>query len=111
MNILIVSVDQHPLQLVEAETDSDQRRALKRALRELLQALLTGHKIATIFEEQSPDKMTIACELASQNDPAIPWHSINMTDDERRAANIFDALRDRPGRADWNWNNMPPKWI
>lgn len=95
MNILIISID-HSFQIVEEEIDSAQLRTQKRALRELLQIYLAGHKVAMIFEESSPSQVSIADRLASHNDPAILWHNINMTNDERQAAGILDALENRP---------------
>jgi hypothetical protein len=101
MNILIVSID-HYLQLLEAETDSETLRASKLNLRKLLQLRIAGGNLTMIFEESSPTKSTIAAQLASQSDPEIPWRNIIMTEDERRAAGIFDALRNRPGHPDWD---------
>jgi hypothetical protein len=109
VNILIVSVLDHKSQFVETETDSAQLRAQKVALREPLESHLAEHKITAINEEWSRAEMTIAHQVASRNEPAIPWHNIDMTDDERRAAGIFDAQRNRPGHADWS--DMPPSWI
>jgi hypothetical protein len=43
----------------------------------------------------------IASQLTNRNDPAIPWFNIVMTEDQRKAAGIFDALRNRPGRPEW----------
>jgi hypothetical protein len=107
MNILIIPVENHDLQLAETETDLDWHSAVKRGLREFLQVHLIERKIAVIFEEQSPEKLTIARQLASQNDSALPWQSINMTDDERRAAGIFDELRKRPYRHVWEDGPTP----
>lgn len=100
MNIFIVSID-HYLQLLEAETDSETLRASKLNLRKLLQLRIAEGNLTMIFEESSPSKSTIAAQLASQNDPEIPWRNIIMTEAERRDAGIFDALRNRPGHPDW----------
>jgi hypothetical protein len=107
MNVLIVSID-HYLQLLEADTDSETLRASKLDLRELLRFRLSKGNVAMIFEESAPAKSTIAAQLASQNQPAIPWRNIIMTEGERRAAGIFEALRNRPGHP--NWDDME-YWI
>jgi hypothetical protein len=46
--------------------------------------------------------MTIACQLAGQGTPPIPWHNIIMTEDERKEAGIFEELKNRPARLDLN---------
>ncbi len=110
MNILIISID-HSFQIVEEEIDSAQLRTQKRALHEFLQIYLAGHKVAMIFEESSPSKVSIANRLASQNDPSIPWRNINMTDDERQAANILDKLKNRPYHYEREPGNLVPSEI
>jgi hypothetical protein len=110
MNIFIISID-HSFQIVEEEIDSAQLRTQKRALRELLQIYLAEHKVAMIFEESSPSKVSIAHRLASHNDPSIPWHNINMTDDERQAANILDELKNRPYHYEREPGNLVPSEI
>jgi hypothetical protein len=76
---------------------------------ELLKSYLASHKVAAILEEWSRTEMTIAHQLSCQNEPAIPWQNIDMTDDERRAAGIFNVQWYRPGHPDWS--EMPPSWI
>jgi hypothetical protein len=99
MNVIIISID-HYLQLLEADTDSESLRASKTRLREILKAYFPGRRVVEIFEESSPRKESIAAQLAGQLDPQVPWHNISMTEEERRAAGIFEALLDRPGRPD-----------
>jgi hypothetical protein len=109
MKLLMVSVDDHAVQVAEAETDTTQLRAAKRALKERLLSLLGEEEISVILEEWPRPEMTIARDIAGDRQPAMSWHNIDMTDDERRAAGIFDEQRNRPGHADWS--DMPPSWI
>jgi len=97
MRALIISID-HFLQLVESSSDSKTRRERKTALRELLLTKLRDHRFSAIFEESDPRELTIAQELANEQNPKIPWHNIMMSLDERRTAGIFDALKNRPSR-------------
>lgn len=99
MTVCIISID-HYLQYVEAETDSEVLRASKERLRAILEEMLSTGTIGVIFEESSPTKPSIAQELAERD--GIPWHNICMTTEERVAAGIFDALRNRPGSPDWD---------
>jgi hypothetical protein len=88
------------LQYVEADTDSEALRVLKVNLRAILAERLGTRTVGAIFEESSPDKPSIAQELAATN--GIPWHNICMTKEERVAAGIYDALQNRPGSPDWD---------
>lgn len=99
MNVIIISID-HSLQLLEAETDSQTLRASKSRLRAILEEQFAGGRVAEIFEELSPRKESIAAKLAGQRDPKVPWQNINMSEAERRAAGIYEALLNRPGRPD-----------
>jgi hypothetical protein len=99
MNVIFISID-HYLQLVEAETDSESLRTSKTRLREILKEQLAGRRVAAIFEESSPRKDSIAAQIAGQRDPRVPWHNISMTEEERRAAGIYEALLNRPGGPD-----------
>jgi hypothetical protein len=109
MTVVIISID-HYLQLLEAATDSEALHASKAALRKLIQTRLAQGQVEIIFEESSPTKPTIALQLASQGDPPIPWQNIVMTEDERRAVGIFEALRNRPGTPVWDDDGMD-YWI
>jgi hypothetical protein len=53
-----------------------------------------------IAEESKRGKVTIAFLLANAADPKIPWKNISMTDAERDAAGITEALKHRPGHPD-----------
>jgi len=99
MTVCIISID-HYFQYVEAETDPQVLRALKERLRGVLEQVLSTSTIGIVFEEPSPNKASIAQELAQK--AAIPWLNTCTTTDERIAAGIFDALRNRPGSPDWD---------
>jgi hypothetical protein len=101
MIILIVAID-HKIQLTEDPSDKIDRRKLKLTLRALLEAHLAKHEVSAVFEESVPEDMTIAHQLAHQRKPKIPWDSIFMTEAERKAEGIFEALRKRPYRYDPN---------
>ena len=97
MTILIVSID-HKIQLIEHPNDKPARRKLKFALRSLVNATIATHIVSAIFEESLPKKMTIARQIADQTVPKIDWESIIMTDNERKAESILEALDKRPWR-------------
>ena len=99
MTVCIISID-HYLQYVEADTDSEALRTLKVNLRAILATRLGTGAVGAIFEESSPDKPSIAQELAVSN--GISWHNICMTKEERVEAGIYDALLNRPGSPDWD---------
>jgi hypothetical protein len=99
MMFCIVSID-HYLQYVEEDSDSEALRALKERLRAILEERLGRGTVETIFEESSPAKPSIAQELAAAS--GIPWHNICMTTEERVAAGIYDALRNRQSSPDWD---------
>ena len=107
MNVLIVSVENHTTQMLEAQTDTPHLRARKLALKELLESQLAEGKTPVILEEWSRLGMTIAHQLACRNEPAILWRNIDMNDDERRAAGIFDEQNDRPQRPVFSEGPMP----
>jgi hypothetical protein len=111
MDILIISID-HSLQLIETETDSASLRIQKSTLLEMLQTFLREKRIAHIFEESDIAAITIAQRLSAKNQPFIPWTNIVMTEEERKAAGIFDALRLRPGHPDFHdLQDGMPTWI
>ena len=107
MNVLIVSVENHTTQMLEAQTDAPHLRARKLALKERLESHIAEGKTSAILEEWSREEMTIAHQLARRNEPAILWRNIDMTDDERRAKGIFDEQDDRPQRLVFNDGPMP----
>lgn len=99
MNFWIVGID-HELQPTRADDDSTKRRALKEHLDAILRAGLPERRIDFIAEESKEGKATLAKELADASSPTIPWINIWMTDEEREAAGIADALKNRPGHPD-----------
>jgi hypothetical protein len=102
MNLWIVGID-HELQLRKAETDSVELRGQKERLEFILKEGILTRQIDFISEESKLGKPTIALELANANIPRIPWVNIIMTDAEREAAGIADALKKpRPGHPDYD---------
>lgn len=96
MTACIISID-HYLQYVEEDTDS--QALSEERLRAILVEMLSKGTVGVILEESSPNKRSIAQELAEGK--GIPWLNIYMTTEERVAAGIYDALRNRPGSPDW----------
>jgi hypothetical protein len=101
MHFWIVAID-HELQLTRAANDSEKRRAQKEQLEAILKAGLAERHIDFIAEESKLEKATIASELANTANPRIPRTNIMMTDAEREAAGILEALKNRPGHLDWD---------
>jgi hypothetical protein len=99
MDIWIVAID-HGLQLVGNAHDSPKTTAQKEHLEALLGAGIPQRKVQFIAEESKQGEITIASELANAADPKIPWTNISMTDAERDAAGITEALKHRPGHPD-----------
>jgi hypothetical protein len=66
----------------------------------LLKAEIPERKVRFIAEESKIGKATSASTLASASNPQILWKNISMTDTERNAAGITDALKNRPGHPD-----------
>jgi hypothetical protein len=107
MNILIVGID-HRLQLVKTSSDSPQRTAQKDQLEAILKDAISNRKVQFISEESDPKEKTIARTLANAAEPTIPWKNIKMTDQERAAAGIKEALEKRPGHPDYDTMSV---WI
>jgi hypothetical protein len=107
MDLIIVPISSHSLQFVEAESDSAPLRAAKLALRNLLWQHLATDKIEAVLEEWSRPEMTIAHQLADQTKPAILWNNIDMDEDERRKAGIFEDQAARPERVVWGDGRIP----
>jgi hypothetical protein len=97
MYFWLVGID-HELQLARADNDSQKRRALKEQLDAMLRAGVPEREIGFIAEESREGMLTLAKELAIC--PKIPWTNIWMTDAEREAAGIAEALKNRPGQPD-----------
>jgi hypothetical protein len=99
MDFWIVAID-HGLQLVRDVKDSTKTTAQKERLEALLSAEIPQRKVQFIAEESKQREVTIASALANAADPKIPWKNISMTDTERDAAGIKEALKHRPGHPD-----------
>lgn len=99
MNFWVVGID-HELQLAQADNDSERRRAQKDHLYAMLRVGIPERQISLIAEESKQDKVTISKEIADASSPGVPWINIWMTDAEREAAGIADALKKRPGHPD-----------
>jgi hypothetical protein len=106
MNFWIVAVD-HTLQLVEEPDDSQEMKEQKNHLTTLLREEIPKRAVRFITEESARTKTTIASTFAKANDPEIRWKNIVMTEAERDAAGIKEALKNRPGRPD----EMMERWI
>ena len=101
MDFWIVAID-HGLQLTRTANDSPETAELKAQLKTLLSAGISQRKVQFIAEESKQGEATIASTLASAADPQIPWTNISMTDAERDAAGITEALKHRPGHPDYD---------
>ncbi|MGB8581550.1 MAG: hypothetical protein WCD47_12065 [Candidatus Sulfotelmatobacter sp.] len=99
MDFWIVAID-HGLQLVRNANDSSKTTAQKAHLETLLRVGIPQRKVRFIAEESKQGEVTIASALANSADPKIPWTNISMTDAEREAAGITEALKHRPGHPD-----------
>jgi len=99
MDILIVAID-HELQLTREMEDSPQLASKKDKLIAILKNEIRERGIQFISEEADPKRKTIANTLAQEAEPPIPWKNIMMTDEERSAAGIKEALDSRPGHPD-----------
>lgn len=100
MNILIVAID-HALQLAKDPSDPFRLATQKDQLETILSRQIQERKVRFISEESDPEKKTIACLLASATQPPIPWKNIEMSDEERTAADVKEALQKRPGHPDY----------
>jgi hypothetical protein len=99
MDFWIVAID-HGLQLQQAASDSSKTKAQKDQLEALLKAEIPRRQVRFIGEESRQGEVTIASALADAADPTIPWRNIDMTDADRDAAGIMEALKHRPGHPD-----------
>jgi hypothetical protein len=107
MDFWIVAID-HELQLPKDVGDAPNRRAQKDRLEALLLAEIPKRKVRFIAEESKIGKTTIASALANASAPSIRWKNISMTDAERDAAGITEALKNRPGHPDYE---TMERWI
>jgi hypothetical protein len=95
MNILIVAID-HELQKVKRVHEARERAVRKDQLEALLKQEIAERNVEFISEESDPNALTIAHQLADARKPRIPWKNICMSEDERRKAGIYEALKNRP---------------
>jgi hypothetical protein len=107
IEIAILSIPHHAAQLVGANTDSPSQAVLKTSLRDVLRAILVRRGVSVVLEEWSLPEMTIARQAASENEPEVPWKNIDMDDDQRRSAGIFEEQTNRPERLVWGAGPMP----
>ena len=101
MDFWVVAID-HELQLLQDPNDPKHRAAQKEQLETLLRTGIPERGVRLIAEESKLGRVTIASALADANNPPIPWKNIIMTDAERAAAGILEALRHRPGHPDYD---------
>jgi len=87
MNFWIVAID-HELQLPKDVGDPPKRTEQKERLEALLKEEIPKRKVRLVTEESKQGKATIASQIASANNPPIPWRNISMTDAQRDAAGI-----------------------
>lgn len=92
----------HNQQPIKSSADSAELRRVKDTLEDLLSSAIESRKVDFIGEESKHGVKTIAKQLADQHTPIIRWVCIDMTDDEERAAGIFDALQARPFDTDYD---------
>jgi len=102
MNILIVSI-LHEFQLDDGELASAELRQLRDNLEALLQKKIAERIVEFIGEETDwkSKHSTIAQRLANKRTPQIPWKNVDMTEEERKTAGIYEALKNRPYRVVW----------
>jgi hypothetical protein len=100
MNFWIVAID-HKLQLAKSANDLPKTAALKEQLEAMLKEGISERHVRFIAEESKIGEVTIASAMADASDPKIPWANISMTDAEREASGIAEALINRPGHPDY----------
>jgi hypothetical protein len=100
MDFWIVAID-HELQLARSIGDAPDRSREKDQLETMLSVEIPKRKVRFIAEESRIGKPTIAFAVGSACIPQIPWKNISMTDAERDAAGIAEALNKRPGHPDY----------
>jgi hypothetical protein len=95
MNVLILSID-HVTQRARRLLQTPEIAVQRDQLEALIRRELTGRSIRFIAEESDPRIPTIAQQIASSSSPPIAWMNIVMTEQQRRAAGIFEDLQNRP---------------
>lgn len=64
------------------------------SLKEVIRSICRQYHVTLIAEESRPGTNTVAKEVAEEL--GIAWVPVDMTDDERREAKVFDKLCERP---------------
>jgi hypothetical protein len=95
MNVLIISID-HVVQRARRVLELPGPAGKKDRLEALIRQEIATRNIQFISEEADPRIRTIAQEIATSQQPTIPWMNIVMTEQQRRNAGIFEALQNRP---------------
>ncbi|HLY59994.1 MAG TPA: hypothetical protein VKV95_04440 [Terriglobia bacterium] len=97
MNVLIISID-HQVQLVQGVLAPPALNERRDNLTALLTKEIEERNVAFIGEEAHSKlkRSTIAQQMAGTHNPPIPWQNIDMTEDERKSAEIYEALCNRP---------------
>jgi hypothetical protein len=90
MNVLVLGVD-HEIQRVDAWRSDE----MKIAYRNLLTALVAKHGVQFICEEADPDYETVAAQLTLSLNLPFPWKSIDMPEEARSAAGIYEEQKKR----------------
>ena len=106
MNILIIAID-HELQKAKRVHEGSERALRKDQLEALLKQEIAERKVEFISEESDPNALTIAHQLADASKPQIPWKNISMSEDERRKAGIYEALKNRPTVVELRGDGQP----
>jgi hypothetical protein len=91
MDFWIVAID-HKLQLAKRVNDLPKTAALKEQLEAILKEEIPKRHVRFIAEESKIGEVTIAAAIGDASDPKIPWVNISMSDTERAAAGIAQAL-------------------
>ncbi|MGA7793176.1 MAG: hypothetical protein WCA19_09060 [Candidatus Acidiferrales bacterium] len=90
MNILVLGVD-HEIQRANAWRTEE----MKAAYRDLLTGLVAKHEVQFICEEAQPTDETVGAQLTFALNLPFPWMAIDMPEEVRRAAGIFEEQNKR----------------
>jgi hypothetical protein len=90
MNVLVVGID-HEIQKVDAWRSDE----MKTAYRNLLTTLVATHGVQFICEEAHPTLETVAAQLTISLKLPFPWKNIDMPEEARRAAGIYEEQMNR----------------
>jgi hypothetical protein len=100
VRILIISID-HEIQLAKTGSEESLLGESKDRLESLVRRGIMSRRVEFIAEEAHPLKETVAHHVVSTEYPQIRWENIDMSDDERKQAGIYEALNKRPAYARW----------